>query len=103
MSTDSTRRIELYIQGDRIIMEVEHMDGYIVLDAQTASLIMDTLHEMAVELGMRERAVQPGGVISDSLRQTMVTRAAHIIHDMDGKPDAYAAVHVVDAVLGLLP
>lgn len=98
------RRVSVYTNGGKIVLEVELWDELMVLDPPGAAALVDMLHQAAVSLGIEEVVLDAKpAVISDALRLAMITRCTHLIRCFEGKEHTKAAAQIVDTLLEMLP
>lgn len=97
------RKVEIYTREDKIVINVDGWPEAMVLTPQGAAQFVETLHDAAVSLGVQERIVNGGStIISDSLRQRMITRATHMLRCLEGKSNVKKAQELVDQLLAMI-
>lgn len=97
------KRIEVKTIDNKVIVEVEGQNDYMVLDPQLAAQIGKSMMDAAVHLGLEIRIEVPRKEVTFAKRNEMVIRATHVLRSLEGKPRLTKARQVVDTVLEMMP
>lgn len=96
------KRVEIYTKEDKVVLEIDGMEGVLFFNPELAVQIGKTFIDAAVDIGAEVEIQIPPRKISTLLRNQMIQRTTHIMRTLQSSKPCVVAMHIVDSVLGML-